>query len=368
MTTRFITRPTPRGLLAAAALALLSAPALAQPAALDRAIVTSTQLDSAARSTVDAYAAGWIERLASDEPAERDRARRALLQPLKGSPTPAFRIQYGSQVKSRLARLVTGDETDRLFAAELAGRLATVDAHAAALELLDDASPAVRYAAARAARLQLASIDNPPAALNDQHRAQLVSALAERIEVESDAGALDGLLTAATEAVLRNSPTADALLETLCDALTTNVRAGALDAEIIPASRAMLRSVAAVQQRYRNTNSLAPDLARQSGLLAGSVMAHVLETVEMNVDAEDVTNADSLEQLVKAAHNLAFFAAHASGVRLQADEGISDAFARWRETGDARNLRREIEKWIGAGGVLTRAPFNAKPADFPGLN
>jgi len=366
--TRSNTRPIQRRLLAAAALALLSAPALAQPASLSRDIVTATQLDSSARASVDEYAAGWIQRLGSADAQERDQARRALLQPLKNAPTPAFRIQYGSQVKERLSRLVEGSETDRLFAAELSGRLATVDAHAATLELLGDDSPAVRYAAARAARLQLESIDNPPAALNDQHRSGLIDALSERITSETDAGALDGLLTAATEAVLRNSASTDTLLESLCAALTTNIQDGALDADTVPASRAMLRSVAAVQQRYRNTNSLVPDLARESGLLAGSAMGYVLETIENDPNAENEAAAAALEQLVKAAHNLAFFSATASNVRLIADEGISDAFTRWRDTGDTRPLRREIEKWIGPSGVLTRAPFSADPADFPGLS
>ncbi len=363
-----MTRPTTRRLLAAAALTLGATPVLAQPAALDNAIITATQMDAAARSTVEAYAEGWSQRLRSRDANEREAARRALLTPLHGEPTPAFRIQYGSRLKNDLTRLAEGDESQTLFAAELSGRLATVDAHAVVLDLLDDPRPAVRYAAARAARLQLEAIDNPPAALNDQHRDQLVAGLASQITAEKDAVTLDGLLTAASDAVDRDSDHAEVLLESHTAALTANLQAGALDSDIVSGARAVLRAVAAVQQRYRDKNRLPSDLAREGGLLAGSAMGYVLDAIENDPGAESEASAAALEQLVKAAHSLAFFATRASGVRIDADERIPQAFARWRQAGDTRALRTEIETWIGPGGVITRPPFNANPADFPGFN
>jgi len=363
-----MTRPTTRCLLAAAALTLGATPALAQPEALENEIITATQMNASARAAVDAYTEGWAQLLRSRDNAERESARRALLVPLHGEPTPAFRIQYGSRLKNELTRFAAGDESQALFAAELAGRLATVDAHAVVLELLDAPRPAIRYAAARAARLQLEAIDNPPAALNDQHRSELIEALGARIAVEQDAVALDGLLTAASDAVERDSDHADAILERHSAALAENLQGGTLESDIVPGARAVLRAVAAVQQRYRNQNRLPSDLAREGGLLAGSAMGYVLDAIENDAAAGSDASAAALEQLVKAAHSLAFFATRASGVSIVADEGIPDAFARWRQSGDPRALRTEIETWIGPGGVITRPPFNADPADFPGLN
>lgn len=364
-----MTRPTHRRLLAAAALTVLAAPALAQgPEPLDEAIASQTQLAPNQRAAVDAYADGWSEVLQSRESDKREAARKALIEPLGGAPTPAFRIQYGSRLKNVLTRQAAGSSTQRAFAAELAGRLATVDAHAVAVELLADPDPAVRYAAARAARLQLESIDNPPAALSEQHQQRLVSALAQQIAIESNALALDGMLTSASEAVLRDSPIADAVLAAHSAATARNLKSQALEADVVAGARAALRIVTAVQQRYRATNSLAPALAKEGGLLAGSAMSFVLQEIENNPAAEDAAAANALEQLVKAAHNLAFFAASASGVRIQPDNDLPDAFERWRENADARALRSEIEQWIGPGGVITRAPFNADPNDFPALN
>ncbi len=346
---------------------VLTAFAHAQPAPLSEDVITAVQIDAQGRQAVDDYASGWGQRLTSNVAADREAAKRSLLAPLQRDASSAFRIQYGSRLKAAMTRLAGGDEAQALFAAELTGRLATVDANEMVLGLLGDERAPVRYAAARAARLQLASIDNPPAALGDQHRDALVAGLAERVSQESDAVVLDGLLTAASEAVARQSAATDTILERLSTALTTNLQSGALDAEPVSGARAVLRLVAAAQQRFRDQNRFAEGVAMQGGLLAGSAMGYVLNTIENDEGVDSTGAVDALEQLVKAAHNLVFFAASSRGVRVQADDAIPEAFERWRDRGDARPLRREIEGWIGDGGVLTRAPFNATPSDFPSI-
>jgi hypothetical protein len=356
-----------RGSLALAVFcsALSTAPAVAQTGGgLPADLVRQAQLTPADVDRVGAYVAGALPDVEAERVDRREAAQDEIIAPLLQSPSPSFRIEYGSLVKGAMERLArTGDESAAVFAVRLAGRLATVDAHALVLRHLDDDRPAVRYAAARAARLQLETLHPGPAALNAQHRDALIDAVASRVRVERDAVVLDGLLTTASDAVRREAPWTPALLEKLAEALPKNIRASAGAADRLAESRAFLRLVGTAQQHFRRSfGRVSESLAHESALLAGHAMGYVDAAVE---ERPDDAAADALGQLVRAAHNLAFFA-HSARTReqLQPSEALPEAFERWRSRGDASDLHREIDGWIGPGGILTRSPYNVDPDAF----
>lgn len=354
-----------RRLLVLAVLAASTAAAPAQPAELPQRLAAKVQLSAADADAIDAFLDAVLPDLGDDDLATRRAAHRALLDPLAGTPSPSFRIQYGAKLKGVMTRLAaSAEENDAVFGVLLAGQLATVDGHAVVLTALDDPRAAVRYAAARGVRVQLASLASPPAALGDQHREALTAALADRVALERDPVVLDGLLTAATESVARDDPWCNALLQTLSEALAQNVNTGEPGA--LGRTRAYLRLVGAAQLHFRNhVGSLPASLGTDAALLAGHVMGYVVSECER--PESDPAATDALGQLLKAAHNLAFFANDAAGgPSQQANSRLPDAFDRWRSTGDASALQREAEVWIGPAGVLSRPPYSAAPGTFSG--
>jgi hypothetical protein len=351
----------------ALALALVASPSLGQSdEPLPAELVRQSQISGAELQRVQAFIRENAEAATSEDAETREAAREALIAPLRLSPSPSFRIEYGGGVRLLLQQVARSDETaDVVFAATLAGHLATVDAHALVLRLLGDDRAPVRYAAARAARLQLETLDPGPAALNAQHRDQLIAALAERVAVEPNAVVLDGLLTSASEAVRRETAWAAAILEAFAAALPENIRTGAPGSDRLAEARAYLRLVGSAQQYFRRNLRSAPEsLAHESALLAGHAMGFVDTAVEESLD-EGASRA--IGQLAKAAYNLGFFAHSVrAGGQLQASEAFADAVDRWLERGDADDLAREIDEWIGAGGILTQRPYEAAPEEFLG--
>jgi len=352
-------------LLVLAAVAALAGPAPAQPAELPKGLAAKAQLSASDTGAIDAFLGAVLPDLGADDLTTRGAARRAVLDPLVGTPSPSFRIQYGAKLKGTMTRMASSADTDEaVFGVLLAGQIATVDGHAVVLGALDDARSAVRYAAARGVRVQLASLANPPAALGDQHRDALTAALADRVAVERDPVVLDGLLSCATESVVRDDPWCNTLLQTLSEALAQNVNTG--EPGSLGRTRAYLRLVGATQLHFRNhVGSLPASLGNDAALLAGHVMGYVVSEADRGVP--DPAETEALGQLLKAAHNLAFFANDAAGgPAQQANSRLPDAFDRWRTTGDPSALRREAGVWIGPGGVLSRPPYSAAPGSFSG--
>jgi len=362
-----MTAPTHRALTAfCLALAAMVAHAAAQPAPLPDDLIAKSRPTQSDIQRINAYAQTVAEGLRAEDPDERETARRAAREPLSRNPTPSFRIEYGAALQSEMQRLAAGPEDDAVFALMLAGDLATVGAHDLILRRADHESPAVRYAAARAARLQLDALGSGPAAIGDQARDQLVTLLERRVQTEQDPAVLDGLLTAASDAVRNDTPWCNDLLERLAAALAQNIASPNREADRLARARAQLRLVGAIQLRFRNKiGNLPNSLAEDAALLAGHVMGDVLRQTEDFDPESHPARADALGQLVKAAYNLAFFAYTArTGRNIQADDALPQAFNAWRDGRGAAALRRETSEWIGDGGLLTEPPFNAAPGDF----
>jgi len=364
-----MTRPSPRALICialAAVLAAVPAAASAQPSPLPEDLVARSRLSNADLERITAYTAEIAEGLRSASADAREAAKRAALSPLGMDPTPSFRIEYGAALQDEMQRLAAGPEADAVFALMLAGELATVGAHDLILRHADHQNAAVRYAAARAARLQLEALDSGPAAIGDQARDQLLALLERRVAEESDPAVLDGLLTAATDAVRRDSPWCDDLLERLASSLAGAIEKPSPTAGAVARARAHLRLVGAVQLRFRNKiGNLPGSLAEDAAILAGHVMGDVLRQTEEFDPGADAARADALGQLVKAAYNLAYFAYTArTGDNLAASDALPQAFNAWRDGRGAAALRRETSEWIGEGGLLTRPPFGASPDEF----
>lgn len=362
------TAPLFRRWLAAGVVLFAAAGASAQitagPASLPSDLVRQPQLSPEGQRQVAAYLETWLSGLTSEDPERYEAARRAIAAPLRDSPSPSFRIEYGSKLKPTLESLAgSGRESDMVFAAMLAGDLATVDGHTVVLRLLGDTRPAVRYAAARAARVQLGTLEPGPAALNSQHRDAMIGAIARRVALESDSAVLDGLLTTATEAVRVEASWAGPLLTKLCAALPRQMKSVGTDGGL-GQTRAVLRLVGAAQLHFRQRlTGVDAELAREAALLGGHAMGYVLVGVETGTPTD--AEADALGQLVKAAHNLVFFASSALTGGQQADNELPDAFDRWRQSGRPAGLAAQIKKWIGPDGLLVRAPYSAAPTDFP---
>lgn len=300
--------------------------------------------------------------LAGKEPGASVKAREALEAPLKCSQvTVAFRLKYGEALRTALEPLVGGaDERVAVNALILLGKSKTSAALPALQTGLTSANAVIRMGATTAHRELLAQVAKDAGGFPDNARDQVLDRLGVALAKEGNAHVAEGLMLALGDATREKAELRARAMLRLADSaqqMLKTVRRGSGMKD--PAwSRAMLRGLDAARQTLfaQAAGGLDREFARRAALLGGQVFAFVRDRLDAGVGATD----PSLAMLAGAAEGLAIIANSSLGGAKIADRGMQALVT----AGNAGGFEQAAEAWIGAGGVLTKAPYNAKAEDF----
>lgn len=362
-------RRAPRA-LGAALLALacaLAGPAFGQTERLPEGIASRTTLAPADVEAVRSFVTSRLGALGAEDAGESQRARDALLAPLRSGASVAFRLEYSKALSPALRDLARGDDERIAFnALRLAGALSTDESVQIIRDGLRDQRPSVRYGAAYASRIALDHALAGRAPLPDAQIDSLIEAVAVAIEGERDPTVLAGLI--ATFDVTARTGRAASAIRRMAGAVGKQVRAypptGA-DVRAAEWASAFGRSVsvasAALLQQLKQG---APDaeFARETAILCGRCLA----LAERRVDAAEEEEASALRDLVAASETTLLFIDSALTGRRNDEQAVTAAWDAERG-GREGALSAAADAWIGQSGALTKSPYGAKPADFEPL-
>jgi hypothetical protein len=124
-------------------------------------------------------------------------------------------------------------------------------------------------------------------------------------------------------------------------------------------SPTILRSLDLVRQalfEQGGAGAIDKEFARRAALLGGQTFAYAHDRL-----ANGLRTADpELSKSVGAADGLTVIAHQAVTGQRRADIGAQAAF----DSANAADFAKAVEVWIGPAGLLLKAPYNGKPADF----
>lgn len=336
-----------------------------QTGAISDEIISAQSIDEAGQRRVASYVQSLLPALRSEDPMRRQQARDALLDPLsrpRATASRTFRREFDRSLGDALTEMIADDSVGiAITAAMIAGPLATQSAYNAIAEGLDDSRAGVRYASARSAGAMLKAAEDGLAVVASQQIDTLLARLeatlaSERQDVLVVLGVVQGLT--APEDDLR-SRALTALARGMASQLQAR-RAGAVSSDVVETA---LNTIVIVRQELIAQAAGGDpdrDFARQSVLLAGQSMALVRELA--GNPARERLDPDNVASLGIAAEGVALLAHESlTGARLpgQIQRAIEQA-----RGGDRAALDRVVDEWVGAGGRLTRAPYNADADDF----
>ena len=136
------------------------------------------------QSEIDAYVGGWLEALTSGEASRIARGRARLRSPLEPGASAIFYSAYSTALSNRLPRaLEAEDELVRVNAMIVAARLRTAGAFRLIVTGLSDASPGVRYWAAKTVTRLQERVER--SVFDDAQRDRLLRELGEVLEEET---------------------------------------------------------------------------------------------------------------------------------------------------------------------------------------
>jgi hypothetical protein len=346
---------------------------------LDCVLAEKPTLDAADSAAIRAAAEPNLQNLRSDDVAASQAARRALVQPLACEKVSVdFRLKFSNVVARELTTMVA-DKRDHvaLNAVRLAGEMATQAAVDSVLRpALSDARPAVRLMAASGYRQTLRIVTSPGGgSMSRANLEAVVDAVAARLATEPDVGVVEHLVLAldAIAATGENAELNRVAMQKLAAAGSTQVKAlrsRANEPQTVRWASALIRATDAVARPMTalgGPSVLNAEFRTAAAVFAGHTLAYARDRL---VAAGDQLGAESAEAgLLKTLVNTS------ERVLLLADAGVAQgggaprqtllpAFERAIAGGSADEFVAEADKWIGASGTLTKAPYNAKAADF----
>ncbi len=308
---------------------------------------------------VDENAAGLTGEIRAAQQA-RDR----LLEPAAAKVSVAFRLGYSEALAGKLAGLY-GHADDRVAfnAIRIAGELAspvTLDGVRAGL---GDSRASVRYGAALAARTAFQHAANRNAALTDTQTSDLVGMLTRALTSEADPAGVEGMIAA-----LDAAPQGARLgaLQALAGAVSQQARTfGRAGRGGDPAAwaGAFQRAVKTVQSSLLEQMRVGkPDegFAKASAELCGALLGHAKRRAEAGQGEVSEAEWNALGALAADAEGALIFTHLALTGQQQAEQTVKAAW----EARDAGRISREIDRWIGAGGMLTKAPYSMSVEKF----
>lgn len=336
---------------------------------VDCALASKATLDPADVAVVRKFLADQAPKLKSaDDPAVSEEARDAILKPLKCNQVSLdFRLQLSGPAFAELAKAV-GDPADHvaLNALRVFGELGTQQSVEAIKPALADAKrPAVRCMAAMSMRDILAG-----AAQNNAIRdpAPILDAVSQRLAAETDVNVVENLVLA-LDATRNNPSVHQNAMRKMAVALTTQakaLRARAGEAHHDRWVRVLIRGTDGAFQPMMNAGGANLDNAFRTdvAMLCGQALAYVRDRLDADKPSAGSDESKMLSTLVNTSERaLVLIDSAVRKVPVQKQVLVAK-FDEAVAQGDSKGFAAEVEKWIGDSGTLTKAPYNAKAADF----
>jgi hypothetical protein len=337
--------------------------ALALPVALPAAaqgnlndLAKATSIDANGEKAIKDYADRFLPGLKSSNPRDVKASRQELLSPLGAQEiSVAFRNAYAGAIINDLRALVSGtNEAQAVSALTIAGELSTTASVSLLRSALADPRAGVQYAAARSLGrvFQIVGKQKSPSVLQaDIERA--IKDLGTFTVKQTDTRMLTGCVNALRAAPVMIQPELAAVgVVVLADTLSALSKG-----ELSPEYVAVLLP-AASSLRDAATQQAAGGLPESAYTAIGGAAGDLLAAAARQLKAGK-GDAASLQPLVAAAESMLIYSA--DGLKVQADrlnvgklmtEGKTDQFL------------RDVPKWIGPSGTLTKPPFNFKAERF----
>lgn len=338
--------------------------ALAQ---VDCGVAAKANLDAADVAALKKLLADQAPRLRSADPAASEEGRDAILKPLKCNQVSLdFRLNMSGPAFAELSKAVTDTNDHVAFnAIRVFGELGTQQAVEAIKPALSDPKrPAVRCMAAMAMRDIIRSAPQT-SAIRDLNA--LLDVVSQRLATETDVNVVENLVLALD--ATRGSDDANAIaMQKMSSALTKQIvalrdRPG--EAAHDRWAKVLIRGTDGAFQPMMNAGgtALSSSFRIEAAMLSGQALAYVRDRLVSGL-AADSDEARSLSTLVNTSERALVLID--SGIRKvpAQKQVLVEKFDEALKAGSAAAFETEAAKWIGNAGTLTKAPYNAKAADF----
>jgi len=330
--------------------------------------IDQPQMGPAELQAIKDFTGPRIRNLSSPDATIRSTARRELLSPFMGakSPSVSFRIAYGDELMGVLRQQAGGqDESSAVWSMQMAGELGTTQAEQLLAQGLKNADSAIRYAAASAYGQIFRAMAGGRAAIPQQQQGAVAGAVGAAMAAEENIFVVDALLRAFNAARGDSTFRVNAM-DTAMDALSEQLKRrrenGAANA--LQTAQTALRGVAMAQELIIDLGAGIPrEAALSAARLTGQSMAFAMAAMGNagGLGGVEGAAADTYFALLRASETTAALANTAvGGNNTPAGQPIDRAI----QQANAGALQGAVDAWIGANGVLVRAPHNNNAADF----
>lgn len=374
--TRAVLRATP---VFVAALIILNS-----PAALGQIVQLPTDkltLDDADKKVMTDYVAAHSTNLENDDGNLIKRDKAMLVEPLqKANVSVAFRLEYSRLLVARLKLLVASNrDLVAINSVVISGELATNEGVDLVIDGLAGASGSVRMTAAAAARRTFQSAkDAVTPAISDDAGVKLVAVLEAKLKVETDPvvtqGIVRALLAAADLSKNGFDPTRTSAIKKVCATLSGRAELAANT----PLDAAWLNTLMIAcgglrdQMGGNNAKPLSNASLKEISELAGHILAHAARVVLKGnlppMNAGGAPGQTPIRELYAQLSQLAETLVLSAGRSLQSGFTVSPRNLAGKLRADAAKSDGEfvieVEQIVGAGGDMSKAPFEFAPGMF----
>ena len=358
---------TPRRLafLAATALFALAPTATAQTTQLPCAVASQQSIGSNEKSLIAQYTAEGLQLLNSDDPVEVQRGRERLLTPLRCPDVSAsFRVEYGRALDNGLkAAINSGDAFRATNALLVAGLVASNSSLQAIDSAMQSRTESVRASAAVALQHTLREQVTGRARLTTTVAESAITNAGRRLAAETSPTVVESMIVALRAAADNDSPLVTQSLKALGDGAAGAFAKARRDADSDPIAwaRAADRTTETLWRATYDSQVRAVDQAQS--IAASSACAQILAYARDRITDEDREMSDEERELIAKSID----SAEAALILIQSKivggtpvaKTLADAFRKGPDS-----FAREADKWIGASGRLTKAPYRLDAEDL----
>ncbi len=358
--------------LVALASAVGSAPVRAD--ALPTDIVSAPSLTSDQKRRVQDFAATAAAQLKAADWSQQEKARDEVLAALDAQGVSvSFRLELSSALAGELGAIASGKDDHASFnAVRIAGKLGTAPGVDVVRGALGDARPAVRIGAARAARELMKAIARASVSpIQASKLEDLLDQIAKVLKSEKQATVAKNLVLAldAPRAFPQGGPLGGLLagsLEKMSEALAAriaSIRATGAQADAAEWTDALVAGVDALRRTFIDPNRAGeakqPGLRAQAATLCGQALSLVKARAGSEKGLAGAADGAGLKTTTIASEVVLLLIEGASR-----SQQLDSAFAKAVDGGDAGELRKGVDDWIGAGGRLSKPPFGLDAKQF----
>ncbi len=370
MTPRALARSLVSSLRPVAAGAVMALVPVAGAQSIDCQLAARPQLTSADEARVREVTAALLPGVASDDPAASEKARNDLLRPLRcADVSRSFRLNLGAATSTELMRMAASSSDHvAINALRIAGEIATTASTDVLRRGLEDPRAGVRCMAAIGFRDTLRSVAAGNAGIVAASVEPMLEQLARQIESDPDVLVVENLILA-LDATRNDSAVHLQAMRRLAPALAKRAQTlrAAEDVDHGRWQIVLIRGIDAVTIPMTDAGGgIDAGYRVQAALLAGQAVAYTRARLERDgIAGLDLagTESESIKTLVNTAERVLLLAEAARGGATPR-QTLLPRFEDALRTSEIEGFVTEAARWMGDSGILTRAPYNAKAADF----